>query len=374
MSWFSKPKSFIGIDIGAGGVKLVELRKEKNRPVLFTYGYTAEYQGVHELVKNNAKKLEIPGKKKMLVDAKMFTEERMKAYANNIARVCREAKTVSKTAVVSLPVSSVFHVVVTLPKLDKDEFNLVLKAEIKKLLPQPIESMALDYQILPGQEGDKNQRVLVNAVPRLMVDFYSAVFQKAGLVLDSLEPESTALTRSLVGKDPATCLIIDIGAERTNFFINDQGFPITHHTIETGGHKVDKLLQNALGVDKNVVEQIKHDVSMYAQIFPERTNGKFMEIIAPVVDPIIKEIEYSMDLFVSQSGYENRRPEKIILTGGASLLPNLSEYIANKFKLKCYVGDPWARVVYQDALKPVLNTIGPRMSVAIGLALRNVIQ
>ncbi|MBU0545638.1 pilus assembly protein PilM, partial [Patescibacteria group bacterium] len=234
--------------------------------------------------------------------------------------------------------------------------------------------MALDYQILPGQEGDKNQRVLVNAVPRLMVDFYSAVFQKAGLVLDSLEPESTALTRSLVGKDPATCLIIDIGAERTNFFINDQGFPITHHTIETGGHKVDKLLQNALGVDKNVVEQIKHDVSMYAQIFPERTNGKFMEIIAPVVDPIIKEIEYSMDLFVSQSGYENRRPEKIILTGGASLLPNLSEYIANKFKLKCYVGDPWARVVYQDALKPVLNTIGPRMSVAIGLALRNVIQ
>lgn len=352
----------------------MELRKEKNRPVLFTYGYTAEYQGVHELVKNNAKKLEIPGKKKMLVDAKMFTEERMKAYANNIARVCREAKTVSKTAVVSLPVSSVFHVVVTLPKLDKDEFNLVLKAEIKKLLPQPIESMALDYQILPGQEGDKNQRVLVNAVPRLMVDFYSAVFQKAGLVLDSLEPESTALTRSLVGKDPATCLIIDIGAERTNFFINDQGFPITHHTIETGGHKVDKLLQNALGVDKNVVEQIKHDVSMYAQIFPERTNGKFMEIIAPVVDPIIKEIEYSMDLFVSQSGYENRRPEKIILTGGASLLPNLSEYIANKFKLKCYVGDPWARVVYQDALKPVLNTIGPRMSVAIGLALRNVIQ
>ena len=48
MAWF-KPKSFLGVDIGAGGVKIVELKVEKNRPVLFTYGYTSESQNIHKL-------------------------------------------------------------------------------------------------------------------------------------------------------------------------------------------------------------------------------------------------------------------------------------------------------------------------------------
>jgi hypothetical protein len=40
--FFSKPKSFLGIDFGAGGVKLVELKQEKNRPVLFTWDITRD--------------------------------------------------------------------------------------------------------------------------------------------------------------------------------------------------------------------------------------------------------------------------------------------------------------------------------------------
>ena len=93
----------------------------------------------------------------------------------------------------------------------------------------------------------------------------------------------------------------------------------------------------------------------------------------PVVDPIIKEIEVSFELYLRQTGNEGKRPEKIILTGGMGSLPFLAKHIQEKFKIKCYVGDAWARVVYQDGLKPVLREIGPRLSVAIGLALRNVV-
>jgi sugar (pentulose or hexulose) kinase len=31
-----KPKSYLGIDLGAGGVKIVELQEQKKRAVLFT--------------------------------------------------------------------------------------------------------------------------------------------------------------------------------------------------------------------------------------------------------------------------------------------------------------------------------------------------
>ena len=39
----------MGIDIGSGGIKIVELRLEKKRPVLFTYGLTQNKQDVHKL-------------------------------------------------------------------------------------------------------------------------------------------------------------------------------------------------------------------------------------------------------------------------------------------------------------------------------------
>jgi hypothetical protein len=50
-------------------------------------------------------------------------------------------------------------------------------------------------------------------------------------------------------------------------------------------------------------------------------------------------------------------------------LPN---YFANLLGLKVYLGDPWARVVYPEELKPVLDEVGARFSVAIGLAMRNI--
>ncbi len=379
MLFFSKPKSYIGIDLGAGGVKLVELRKEKNRPVLFTYGLTSEPQDIHHLVvqkDKTAQELTVKNSDAKAQAAPNIEDARVEKYIQMVKAVCHSAKTVSKLAVSSLPVSSVFQAVVTMPKVEKSEVDHILKAEVKKLLPRPLEEMALDYQPLPMPKEANVSKFLIHAVPREIVVFYSKVCRGAGLTLDSLEPESTALARALVGKDNGVNMIIDIGAERTNFFMVDSGVPVTHHSIESGGQKIDRILKNILGVDDNLVEKIKFDLFgrlNRGQNASGWDKNKFLEIFMPVLDPIIKEIEFSFDVYFHQSGNEGKRPEKIILTGGGGFLPFLPEFIADKFKLKCYVGDPWGRVLYQDGLKGLLGQIGPRMSVAIGLALRNIV-
>ena len=197
----------------------------------------------------------------------------------------------------------------------------------------------------------------------------------AGLVLAALEPESTALSRSLMGRDAGVSLIIDLGAERTNFFIIENGAPMTHHSIEVGGNKIDRLLSDAWGVDESLVGQLKYD--LFAKLIYGSQNDseskKILEILMPVIDPIVKEIEYSFDVYFRQTGNETKRPEKIILTGGAAFMPFLTQHLAETFKIKCYLGDPWGRVVYQEGLKPVLGKIGPRLAVAIGLAMRNIV-
>lgn len=375
--------------MGAGGVKVVELKMEKHRPVLFTYGFTSQAQDVHRLAPIDTKSVDQlrgeksssfeqgttpPGQK--IEDDSALTPAKADEYASIIKEVCKSARTVSKTAVVSLPVSAVFHSVVTLPILKKEEFDHVLKAEIKKLLPYSLDETALDYQILPHAPEAKSERVLVNAVPRKLVVFYTKIFQTAGLKLEALEPESVALSRSLIGRDTAVTMVVDMGAERTNFFIIDQAVPITHHSIELGGTRINRILEQRLGIADGEIEQIKRD------IFDSLSNGQlqsilpkdaFVNMFMSVIEPVTKEIEFAFDLYLRQSGNENKQPEKIVLTGGAALFPYFADYLADKFKLKCYIADPWGRVVYQDKLKPVLGAIGPRMSVAIGLALRGVV-
>ena len=378
---FNKPQSYIGIDLGAGGVKLVELKREKNHPVLFTYGIAED---VDLPLVNSIVVPEDPVMQKVHIkDVKQVPEAEaadpvlIEKYARVVHDLCVQAKTVSKVAIASLPISSVFHAVLTLPLVKKDELNHLVQAEIKKLLPLPIEDMVLDVQVISTETPEKTQHVLVNAVARSLVSFYTAVFSRDGITLDSLEPESMAMARSLVGKDPATTMIVDIGAERTNFFIVADMVPVTHHSTELGGSKITKLLTTLWGVDPALVEQMKSDVFTHlltsgsAQSFISK--DVFVEQFRSVIDPIAKEVEYSLELYMRQTMSRSKRIDKIILTGGAALFPYFGEYLAEKFKIKCYIGDPWGRVLYPDTLKPLIRSFGPRMSVAIGLALRNVV-
>lgn len=380
----SKPKSYLGVDVGAGGIKIVELKSEKNRPVLFTYGLTSDYRDVHELLAGkrtiapdeiNLDKAQNIRTEKKAIPTIDLSDARVEQYAMTIKAVCKEARTVSKNAVCSLPVSAIFHTIVTLPKIDQKEFLGVLKAEIKKLLPYNIEDMVLDYQVLEDFSTEKVKKVMVSAVPKSIIEFYSKVFKRAGLILESLEPESTALERSLIGRDKAVAMLIDMGAERSNLFIIDQSIPIMHHTIEAGGNKINRILASELGVSEENVTQIKHD--LYKRSLSKTgdfiNKERFLEMTKPVIDPIIRQIEYSLGLYLNQTGNQEKKPEKIILTGGSAMIPYFTEFLAEHFKMKCFLGDPWARVVYQDKLKPLLNEIGPRMSVSIGLALKNLI-
>jgi Tfp pilus assembly PilM family ATPase len=174
--------------------------------------------------------------------------------------------------------------------------------------------------------------VLVNAVPLELVSFYTKVFKKAGLKIDSLEPESAALSRSLVGKDSALTMVIDMGAERTNFFIIDETKTITHQSIEVGGDKINRFLQTMLGIKEDLVDQVKQDLFRKLLTSTEDsllTKKSFLDTFNAVIDPIIKEVAYGFEVYLRQGSTEQKQPEKIILTGGAAFFPFLAQcYLA----------------------------------------------
>lgn len=377
MSLFGKQESYIGIDIGAHGIKLVELKKTKGRPQLWTYGILDKELDIH--IPTNSGSLpqsttttprpmddRSPALAPTSIRDFILNESRVEVYAELLKTLVKEARVSGKRVTSSLPVSYVFHAVLNLPHVEEKQLPKIVEAEVTKMISRPADEMQIVFQkVSPKDENQKKYTtLLVTAAPKVLVAFYTAIFNAAGLELQELETEAFALARSLVGKDATVSMIVDVGAERTNFFIVDNGLPMTHRSLNLGGNTLDTILAQHLGIDKSVVSQVKKDMSYAGAEVPP-------ELFMSFLDPLAKEIQYSFDLYLRQTGNEGKTPEKIILTGGASLFPVLATYLESMFKMKIFVGDPWARTIYQSGLKPVLRDIGSRMAVSIGLALRH---
>lgn len=355
-----KIRSYLGIDIGIAGIKMVEFHEARERARLHTYAYYD--RPISDFGVN-------------LLDDPAVASQTIKA-------MIKKSKATSTKVVTGLPLSSVFSSVLSVPRLaDKDQKGAI-EVQARKLISMPLEELILDSKVITsaeqlkvkGPEAVKNIQVLLTAAPKTLVSKYLAVFRAAGLELASLETEAFALIRSLVGKDKSTLMIIDIGSLRTSVLVVVGGIPYLSRSIDVGGLKFTKAAAAALGVDDAEAEAMKNDFRSMGTM----EQGGIPPIFEPLINQIVAEINFSLKLFAgldSQNAAErNDAPiktvEKIILTGGGSLLPNIDAYLAQKLNLRVFRGDPWARILYPDDVRPLLDEIGPRFSVSVGLAMR----
>ena len=360
----SKENGILGVDIGVGGIKLVELLEKGKRAHLGTYGFTSGSLGVEKKTIEEEAAPEQKAKAQAAHD-----EAEIKRLSSVLRELVKKCGIKSKQAVASIPISSVFSAVISIARPEESEqLEGLVRQEAKKLLSVPIEEVVLDHSVLEDvfadiEEVRKTQmKVLVSAAPRKAIARYTSIFKQAGLTLKSLESESFALVHSLVGNDPAGIIILDMGASRSNLYLVRGKVPLLHRSVNIGGQQFTEILMEKLGVTEEEAEQIKIDMAM------KREGDHLLDVFKPVADPIVQEIKYHLQLFEKQLGGA-ARPEKIILTGGSSLLPHLDTYLEDYFKIRVYVGDPWARVIYPEPLKMTLDSLGPRFGIAIGLAL-----
>ncbi|MEY4744983.1 MAG: hypothetical protein RL272_928 [Candidatus Parcubacteria bacterium] len=359
-----KKQSYLGVDLGAGGIKLVELQNEKGRARLFTYGFTERHPEAQPA---------------NLVDSPKETADLLK-------QIVQKAKTSTTRTIAGLPIASVFSSVITVPKGTEREIREAVQWQAKKLIPVPLEEMVLDPKIItpagdkgkpaPAAKGDskkdeqKSIQVLLTGASKSMVGKYTAVFKQAGLELVSLETEAFALIRALIGKDRSTTMIVDIGSIRTNIIIVENGIPYVTRSLDMGGVTLTRAMAKALSMDMKNAEQMKCDIKSVSSLYPGEGLPKIFETS---IAPMLTELQYSMNLYIGQGDQRTGKTiEKIILTGGSSALPALAGFFSKQLNVKVYVGDPWARVVYPDELRPVLEEIGPRFAVSIGLAMRDI--
>ncbi|MFW0838072.1 MAG: pilus assembly protein PilM [Candidatus Komeilibacteria bacterium] len=379
MGLFSKTKTYVGVDVGTASIKLVQLTHDGKNIKLDTFGYV---DVANDIIHDNT-----PESKTKLISV--------------LKSLLAKAGVTSKQAIAALPTFAVFTSIINLPKLPGKELTSAINWEAKKYIPLPLEEMVLDWKMVDNDLAEEKKKddgwqlfkkkeenadsitseqpevkdkiiskqqdyikVLITAAPKSLVNKYVEVFQGAGLNLVSLETEAFALSRSLLPQDGQLAMIVDIGSITTDICVIANRIPVLNRSIDVGGLTITKAIAASLNVSQERAEQFKRDFGL---VLGEAQRG-IPKTIEASLGPIINEIKYVFDMYRSQSA---RGIEKILLAGGSSELPNLTDYFGNLFKVPIYIGNPWVDLQYADELQPMLDQIGTRMAVAIGLARRD---
>ena len=353
LSWnifASKPSHVVGIDIGTYSTKVVQLRYEKERGILETYG---------ELLNNVYFKGESPE-----TDVFHRTDQEVSLLLQDLLK---ESGVTSKEAVLAVPASASFITTVSFPPVPSKELNEAIPYEARRYIPIPISEVELDWEVVGLNESREKIEVILIAVPKEIIDKLKRVSLLAGLNLRALEVETFSMTRSLAAGDLLPTGLVNFGHKTTTLAITDRGKLRVSHNFNKGSFELTKTLERGLGISQERAESLKREIGLSEKV----EEKEIASVIAPFIETQFSEIERFISIYNRKAP---RSVQKINLTGGGSNLKGLVEYTVSKFGVEVARGNPFARTVAPAFMQPILRELGPSFSVAAGLALHELTE
>lgn len=339
-----KPGNVVGIDIGSFSTKVVQLKYEKERGVLETYG---------ELLNENYFKEQPDAPLIHRPDSEITTA---------VGEILKEANVTTKEAVFSIPAASSFITTIQFPHVPEKELREAIPFETRRYIPIPVSEVVLDWEILDSSEDREKLNILLIAVPRETVEKFKRIAESSGLHLRSLEVETFGMARSLGAGELGPTIYINLGHQTTTLAMTDKNRLRVSHSFSRGSNELTRIIARSLGVTKERAEAVKKEVGMSEKI-EER---EIASVIIPFIETLFLEVERLLAVYNRKAP---RTIQKINLTGGGSNLKGVVEYAVSKFGIEVTRGNPFAQIVAPAFMQPALREIGPGFSVAVGLAL-----
>ena len=188
---------------------------------------------------------------------------------------------------------------------------------------------------------------------------------------------------------PEGHMIVNLGGDRTEIYVISEGKTIIQRTLRMGGHTLDEDIINMvkkqfqLSIGRKTAEALKNQLAyllngpaLEMRVFGIHTvTGLPRQVAIPAlavsvsivdtIDAITEVVKTTMERTPPQL-LENIRKNGIYLTGGVSLLPNLSIYMQKELEVPVYnVSDPIFTTV--RGLVRIMNDSDLRKNAAFSL-------
>ncbi|MEK7177031.1 MAG: pilus assembly protein PilM [Patescibacteria group bacterium] len=364
--------SALGVDIGSSAIKIVQIKKKNGQAVLETYGELAlgPYAGLG------------------VGQAAILPPDKIAQALMDLMKE-KEVNITTNKCGISIPFASSLMAVIEMPEVSSKQLSVMVPLEARKYIPVPISEVMLDWSIIPKSEvraDDSSEYtsekpnfasntttpapftkidVLIVAIHNETIARYQEIVAKAGLEAGFFEIEIFSTMRSVLDDALRPVMIMDMGAASTKLYVVERGVIRSSHTINRGSQDITSTMSKSLNMTLEQAEITKRQIGMAGE------DKNLNEIIGLTLDHIFSEVNTTLLSFEKRY---NKTISKIILVGGGSALKGLSDLAKNNFKTEVVSADPFSKVSSPAFLESILKETGPEFAVAIGLALRKLME
>ncbi len=172
----------------------------------------------------------------------------------------------------------------------------------------------------------------------------------AEIVLEQIASSAAVLTQD--EKDLGV-MVMDVGGGTTDIAIYVQGAIQHTSNLAIGGSHVTSDIAYGLRAPLKVAEQIKHEHGCVLRDLVEanetfevphvggdRVNNTSRRMLAEIIEPRMEEMFNLARQELERSGYEDLLPAGVVLTGGTTLLPGMTELAERVFGMSARIGRP----------------------------------
>ncbi|HJQ09139.1 MAG TPA: type IV pilus assembly protein PilM [Candidatus Saccharimonadales bacterium] len=345
MSLLTGVSSFFGLDIGTTAIRLVQLRGTGPLKTLVRYAY-------------------VPIDSKLVLSDSKTDQQRLSQV---IKELIDQARLNTKNVAVGIPSQRVFTAVVDFDRLPPNELAKAIRYQADSLIPTPLERSKIDWAVIGDSPKDKTRvEVLLSSVENDFVEQRLDMLESIGLDVVAFEPDNLALTRAMIAQDSLQPqMVLDIGSKTTDLVVTMNGAPRLTRSIPTGAEAIIRSAAQNLNIDDKQARQFVFKFGLGK----EKLEGRIYDAVIGTVDILTGEIDKSIKFF--QSRYVDAPVSRMVVTGGASALPEFPLYLANKFGIEVEIGNAWRNVSFAPERQNELLAVSNHFGVAAGLAERS---
>jgi type IV pilus assembly protein PilM len=343
MVLFGRSKGSVGLDVGSGFVKLVEVDHSGGQP---------------EVARVAMRPLPI--------DA--IVEEEIMDYglvSDALKALFGDMNLKGRRVVTSVGGHDVIIKKIEMDRMKEADAREVIRWEAEQHVPFDIKSVELDFQILNPHDQGLRMEVLLVAAKRELVENRLSLLAEAGLNPAVIDVHAFALHNAFEHNYPGAMsgivALVNIGHETTNVNILEDGVPILTRDIPFGSRKLREELQRERGLTAEQAE----DVVQGRERLPE---------LRGYVDGSADEVAVGIErasavLMTRQSGDGIGR---IFLSGGGSRIPAMVQALGQRMNVETQLVNPFERVPVQPGAGGDirLEEAAPMLLLPLGLALR----
>ncbi len=351
-----QPEIF-GMDINDLSLRIVKLRKKRSGFNLVSFNEVQIKPGV---VKEGVIEDE-----KSLVKTIKLAIDTVKGEGLN-----------TKYVIASLPEEKSFFQVIRMPNMTELELKSAVPFEAENHIPLSIDKVYLDFQIVESHKNKKNTDhldLLINEMPKSVVDSYVSCFKKANLKPCILEVESQAIVRALLKNEEvmSPVILIDFGQTKTSFIIFSGNSIRFTSSITFSSQQLTQAIADSLSISVNDAEKLKIE---YGLMNDSKKKYDIAKIINPILDNLIAQIKKYIHFYyghVSQEYFSlDNKIGKIILCGGGAYLKDLPSFISKELDIPVELGNPLRSIMSKKSGNMISDNNILSFTTALGLAIR----